>query len=105
MLPCLPRRANQNNGAANMEPTKMFLLGTMAVLTTMNTSAYGGTLNFSGYTWVVRSSGKGGPGPNYWDPDNVSVDTNGYLHLRLTHQDGKWYCSEVCTEKRLGFGR
>ncbi len=77
----------------------------LAILTGMATASSGGTLNFSGYTWVVRSAGKGGPGPNYWDPGNVSVDTNGWLHLRLTQREGKWYCSEVHIRERLGFGR
>src|SRR5512133_1750547 len=63
------------------------------------------TVTFSGYSWVIRQPGRGGPGPNNWGPDNVLVDTNGYLHLRLTHRDGKWYCAEVYTQERLGFGR
>ena len=62
------------------------------------------TISFSGYTWIVRSAGKGGPGPNNWDPNNVFVDDKGYLHLELTSRNNQWYCSEVYTEKRLGFG-
>lgn len=31
------------------------------------------TLQFSGYTWEVRS-GEGGPGPNHWSAQNVWVD-------------------------------
>ncbi len=85
--------------------SRTLLLGAIAVLTLSSIASEPTTIRFSGYTWVVRPSAKGGPGPNYWDPGNVSVDTNGCLHLRLTHRDGQWYCSEIHTEKRLGFGR
>ncbi|NEU73400.1 hypothetical protein PI95_012690 [Hassallia byssoidea VB512170] len=45
------------------------------------------TINFSGYVWEVRSSGDGGPGPNHWSSDNVWVDQDGYLHLKITQQN------------------
>jgi len=63
------------------------------------------TLHFSGYDWTVRPSGTGqGPGPNNWDENNAWVDTSGRLHLALTQSNGKWYCGEVYTPFRLGFG-
>lgn len=63
------------------------------------------TIEFSGYQWDVRPTEQnGGPGPNHWDENNVSVDSSGYLHLKLTPRDGKWYCSEVNTQQALGFG-
>lgn len=62
------------------------------------------TIEFSGYQWDVRPTGDGGPGPNHWDENNVSVDPNGYLHLALTQRDGQWYCAEVNTQVKLGFG-
>ncbi len=88
-----------------MKPNSLLLMGTCVVLMVIGTASFGTTLSFSGYTWVVRSSGRGGPGPNCWDADNASVDANGYLHLRLAQRDGKWYCSEIYTQKHLGFGR
>jgi len=39
-------------------------------------------IEFSGYTWEVRS-GTGGPGPNTFVASNVLVDANGYLHLKI----------------------
>src|SRR5271165_2051374 len=63
------------------------------------------TLQFSGYEWQVRSVGKGGPGPNQWDPNNVWVDKNGWLHLKITRVQNEWRCAELYTTKRLGFGR
>jgi len=62
-------------------------------------------IRFSGYDWEVRAVGLGGPGPNHWDPSNVRVDTQGRLHLKLTHRNGAWRCAEVTTLRSLGFGR
>ncbi len=76
-----------------------------AVLLVTGATAHSGNISFSGYTWDVRPAGTGGPGPNDWDPDNVWVDAAGYLHLKLTHRNGRWYSSEVYTRDRLGFGR
>lgn len=65
-------------------------------------------IEFSGYTWMVADSGeeKRGPGPNYFsdEAENVWVDTQGQLHLKLTHRNDHWYCAEVSLEKPLGYG-
>jgi len=66
------------------------------------------TVEFSGYTWQVKSSDDAvGPGPNYFSDsaDNVWVDDRGQLHLRITYSDGRWYCAEVINTQSLGFGR
>ena len=87
-----------------LRATQMLIVS--AIVAVANGRASGAaTINFSGYTWVVRPTGRGGPGPNDWEQANVSVDTNGFLHLRLTSVNGHWYCSEVYTQQRLGFGR
>ncbi len=61
-------------------------------------------IQFGGYTWTVRS-GRGGPGPNAWDGNNVWLDSNTNLHLRISQRDGTWSCAEITMKKRLGFGR
>jgi len=61
------------------------------------------TIAFGGYDWYVRS-GTGGPGPNTFAAANVSLDANGYLHLKITHSKAKWTTAEVFTAARLGFG-
>lgn len=66
-------------------------------------------INWSGYTWNVRNgSGFSGPGPNWWSDstNNVWVDAQGNLHLKITHNvtDGKWYCAEVYTADPVGPG-
>ncbi|HXR62118.1 MAG TPA: glycoside hydrolase family 16 protein [Rudaea sp.] len=60
-------------------------------------------IEFGGYTWEVRS-GSGGPGPNTFVASNVSLDANGYLHLKISHDKSKWTTAEVFTDVRLGFG-
>lgn len=62
------------------------------------------TLNFSGYTWTVKSGDGLGPGPNNWSAANAWVDTSGYLHLRLNQVGGKWYAASVEMAQSLGFG-
>lgn len=61
-------------------------------------------INFSGYEWQVRPSGTGDPGSNNWSSDNVWIDEDG-LHLKITQQNGKWYCAEIYTTKSLEFGK
>lgn len=77
-------------------------LAALAVLTCASLCAK--TVEFSGYTWNVRPAGSGGPGPNNWSEENVWVDTNGFLHLKLSNRNGTWSCAEVTLPKRLGFG-
>jgi hypothetical protein len=65
------------------------------------------TLQYSGYDWIVKSSDRRvGPGPNYFSDssDNVTVDAQGRLHLRITQRDGRWYCAEVISVQSFGYG-
>ena len=83
----------------------LVLLTAVATLMATGDSAYAKTVKFSGYDWEIRPSERsGGPGPNRWEENNVTVDRDGYLHLKLTQQGGRWYCAEVYTRKALGFG-
>ena len=67
------------------------------------------TITFSGYDWEVKSSCEKtiGPGPNYFSDreKDVWVDEAGQLHLKITKKDGNWYCTEVFTERSLGYGK
>jgi len=65
-------------------------------------------ISFSGYEWRVKASkGCVGPGPNYFSElaENVWVDEEGRLHLKITSREGKWHCAEVICHKSLGYGR
>jgi hypothetical protein len=64
-------------------------------------------LSFGGYQWAVKqSSGRVGPGPNYFSgsPSNVWVDAAG---LHLTIQKGarnRWSATEVISRQSFGYG-
>ena len=65
------------------------------------------TIEFSGYTWRVKSSSAPvGPGPNYFSDreEDIWVDEDGKLHLRIVFRDGNWHSTEVLTTEPLGYG-
>ncbi|MCX5647528.1 MAG: glycoside hydrolase family 16 protein [Planctomycetota bacterium] len=65
------------------------------------------TLRFSGYVWRVKSSQMPvGPGPNYFSDsaDNVWVDDEGRLHLKITHRNDQWQCAEIISKQSFGYG-
>src|SRR5262245_36873813 len=65
------------------------------------------TLEFSGYTWSVRAnSTPGGPGPNVFSDsaENVWLDEQGRLHMRITHRGENWQCAEITCTAPLGYG-
>ena len=49
--------------------------------------------------WLVKESdgNPAGPGPNFFSnsPQNVYIDENGWLHLRIERRQNKWYTAEV----------
>jgi len=63
------------------------------------------TLQFSGYEWHVRNVGsnRGGRENNY-DSANAWTDSNGFLHLRIANNGGRWSCAEVKLKRSLGYG-
>ncbi|MCA5005790.1 glycoside hydrolase family 16 protein [Sphingobacterium bovistauri] len=65
-------------------------------------------IKFSGFEWVIRDSypSREGPGNNLFSSSkkNVWIDTEGRLHLKITHDRGKWYCSGIRLKKPLGYG-
>ena len=64
-------------------------------------------LNFSGYDWSVKNyTAPVGPGPNYFSDatNNVWTDTNGWLHLRITHRTNAWHCAEIFSARTFGLG-
>jgi len=63
------------------------------------------TIQFSGYEWIVKSSTERvGPGPNLFSEENVWVDEQGYLHLKVSYQNERWSCAEVISRRRFGYG-
>lgn len=62
-------------------------------------------VEFSGYTWTVKDHNrKIGPGPNFFSKANVSVDSDGRLHLTIQKSRNKWTVAEVINHASLGYG-
>jgi hypothetical protein len=66
------------------------------------TPAGAATIAWKGHTWQLTSGGMAGVCQG--DPQNVTIDANGYLHLRIVNNAGTWTASELFTTDRLGFG-
>jgi hypothetical protein len=66
------------------------------------------TIVFAGRTWTVKNSAGApwGPGPNVFSdsPDNVWVDAEGRLHLKIANVGGVWRCAEVISQASFGHG-
>jgi len=65
-------------------------------------------ISFSGYTWQVKESDAPvGPGPNRFSgrEEDVFVDADGYLHLRIARHGDAWWSSEVICDAPLHHGR
>lgn len=66
-------------------------------------------ISFSGYEWVVSTTGeqKAGPGPNYFSDseENVWVDEQGKLHLKITYRNDRWNCARVELAAHTGYGK
>ncbi|MEO8088143.1 MAG: hypothetical protein ABI763_15085 [Bacteroidota bacterium] len=69
----------------------------------------GDTLLFSGYKWVTKESNERhtGPGRNFFagGKENIWVDEQGRMHIRMTHRNGRWYCAEARLVESLGYGK
>ena len=64
-------------------------------------------ISFSGYDWWLKDSpGLVGPGPNYFSDstNNVWLDAQGRLHLRITNRSNQWQCAELVTQRTFGYG-
>ena len=88
----------------------LFISGGNIALTqaSQRTDKHERVISFSGYDWLVKSSPNSetfGPGNNHFSDSskNVWIDNKGWLHLKITHRNGKWYCAEVILLKPLGY--
>lgn len=83
----------------------LVLLAVFPAGVAMAQSGYGKNVTFSGVHWLAKvSSAKVGPGPNFFSQENVSVDTQGRLHLKISKSGAKWLCSEIVLQETLGYG-
>jgi hypothetical protein len=79
-----------------------------AALTSVVTPESGATtrtIRWSGYRWEIKAStGRVGPGPNYFSAASVRVDARGRLHLGITKAQRRWYSAEIGLDHALGYG-
>lgn len=66
----------------------------------------GRSLDFAGRTWRVKGPGFYAPGPNNFadGPQNVWVDAEDRLHVRLRKIGATFYSSELALAEALGYG-
>src|SRR5262245_48049078 len=58
---------------------------------------------FSGYEWLAKSSRHPvGPGPNLFSEENIEIDSNGRLHLRIVRRGDRWTSAEIGTRREFG---
>lgn len=64
------------------------------------------SIQFASHNWAVKVGNNLGPGPNNFSDsvNNVRIDENGYLHLKITYRNGQWYCSEIISDESFGYG-
>jgi len=60
------------------------------------------SLSWMGREWRLTDGGMAGVVKG--NPANISVDANGYLHLRIINRAGTVTASELFTAQKLGFG-
>ena len=61
------------------------------------------TIHFSGIDWMVNS-GLSYPGPNHFDASAAWVDAQGFLHLKISQQNGAWTTPQLWSANPVGFG-
>ena len=66
-------------------------------------------LEWEGIEWTVKRTVDNiaiGPGSNLFssDENNVFIDDNSWLHLKILNPSGQWLCSELIADTSLGFG-
>ena len=79
-----------------------FLLCALVCLPFQPFAVHAPIIHWKGHDWRVTNGGMAGVARG--NSENVSVDKNGYLHLRIVNRDGKWTASELFTTEKLGFG-
>jgi len=102
----VPTNYNQPcvNGAPGLTNTAQVEAVTYAVRVDPSARQF----NFSSYDWrVITGAGPQGPGPNYFtdSTNNVWVDGQGLLHLKITHTNSQWRCAEIISDRSFGYGQ
>ncbi len=57
---------------------------------------------WKGHTWKVTNGAMAGVSPG--SGNNVFIDANGFLHLKISHHGSSWTAAELFTTDKMGFG-
>jgi hypothetical protein len=68
----------------------------------VSVGAASATIDWKGHSWQVTAGGMAGVCAG--SASNVSIDSNGYLHLQISESGSTWTAAEVFTTDQLGFG-
>ena len=60
------------------------------------------TISWAGHTWKVTNGGMAGVAKG--NPANVSIDSHGYVHLRIVKRDGVYTAAEMFSTDLMGYG-
>lgn len=82
------------------------MLATASTALAAGKPGYPDKISWSGETWAIKTSRSAvGPGPNVFSKANVSVDTQGRLHLRIAQDAaGTWTTAEIIGPRTYGYG-
>jgi hypothetical protein len=83
-------------------PRRLVGASAMALVATAAASATAAPFVWKGHDWNVTTGGMAGVTPG--SPANVTIDGDGYLHLKITNSGGTWTSAELFTTDKLGFG-
>ena len=88
--------------ASSFWPKKSAICGALLALGVCAPRPAGAALQWAGRSWNVTSGGMAGVCQG--NPANVSVDSNGYLHLKISKNGATWSAAEIFSTEKLGFG-
>lgn len=96
----------QRRGLRALALSLLLLVAATAPAAAGGKPGYPDTVRWGGATWQVKTSRSAvGPGPNVFDKANVSVDTSGYLHLKIQKNPaGTWTTAEIIGPTSFGYG-
>ena len=88
-----------------MRTKSTVLLSVLVVLTptlAIGRVGHAATINWKGHTWNVTEGGMAGVCQG--NAANISLDSDGYLHMKITSSGGTWTGAEIFTTDKIGFG-
>jgi len=83
--------------------TRMKTLGRLGALAfILSQGLVAQTITWKGHTWQVTNGGMAGVAQG--STSNVFIDSNGYLHLKISKSGSTWTAAELFSTDRMGFG-